>query len=330
MLPNFAGDSLLMVVILVFIAVMLMIEGFYLLWQRYQGTRARKLEERLRNFGAIPARSPQARLVKRSVLSDLPAVRRLLSGVPRVEGLERHIGQAGLDWTVSGLALGCIVAGMGAALVASKLGYLGWTGNGMVGLVAACIPVAYVEWCRQSRFRQIEHQLPDALDMLCRALRSGHAFSSALHMVAEEMADPVAGEFRLVRDEVNFGVSLHQALTNLTVRVPSVDLRYFTVAVLIQREAGGNLTEILANLAALIRERHRLRGKIKVLSAEGRLSAWVLGAMPFGLGGVMYMMNPAFMSPLWTDPMGQVIIKATLTMMAIGIVILIKIVKIRV
>lgn len=166
--------------------------------------------------------------------------------------------------------------------------------------------------------------------MMCRALRSGHALSSALHMVAEEMPEPVAGEFRLVRDEFNFGVTLQQALGNLTLRVPSVDLRYFTVAVLIQRESGGNLTEILGKLASLIRERHRLQARIKVLSAEGRLSAWVLASMPFGLGGLMNMMNPTFMSPLWTDPIGQTILQYTLTMMVIGILVLIKIVKIRV
>ena len=132
---------------------------------------------------------------------------------------------------------------------------------------------------------KIERQLPDALDLMTRALRAGHAFSSALKMAGEEMAEPIAGEFRTVHDEVNFGVSLEQALTHLSERVPLTDLRYFVVAVLIQRDSGGNLTEILGNLSQLIRERLKLLAKVKVLSSEGRMSAWILGLMPFFLAG---------------------------------------------
>lgn len=330
MLPNTGGDSLHMVVVLVFIAVLLLLEGLYLLWIRYRGSRMRKLETRLRNFGAASARAPQAKLIKRSILSELPIFQRLLSSLPGTEGVERRIGQAGLPWAVSGLVLASQAAGLAAAVAVSKFVFVGWSGTVVAFVAAAVLPFAYLEWSRSRRLSNLERQLPDALDLLCRAMRSGHALSSALHMVAEEMQDPVAGEFKLVRDEVNFGISLQQALTNLTKRVPSVDLRYFAVAVLIQRESGGNLSEVLNKLASLIRERHRLRAKIKVLSAEGRLSAWVLGFMPFALGGLMNIANPAFMSPLWTDPIGQSIIKYTLIMMAIGILILVKIVKIRV
>jgi tight adherence protein B len=161
-------------------------------------------------------------------------------------------------------------------------------------------------------------------------LRSGHAFSSALQMVGEEMAEPVAGEFSVVHDEVNFGVSLQQALTNLSVRVPLTDLRYFIVAVLIQRDSGGNLTEVLGNLSRLIRERLKLLSKVRILSSEGRLSAWILGVMPFALAGVMYLVNPEFMTPLWNDPIGISIIKYMLILMAFGVVILRKIIRIHV
>jgi tight adherence protein B len=172
--------------------------------------------------------------------------------------------------------------------------------------------------------------LPEALDLITRALRSGHAFSSALQMVGEEMAEPIAGEFRTVHDEVNFGVALQQALMNLSTRVPLTDLRYFIVSVLIQRDSGGNLTEVLGNLSRLIRERLKLLAKVKVLSSEGRLSAWILGVMPFGLAGAMFLVNPDFMSPLWTDPIGIAIIKYMLMLMAFGILVLLKIIKIRV
>ena len=174
---------------------------------------------------------------------------------------------------------------------------------------------------------KIERQLPDALDLMTRALRAGHAFSSALKMAGEEMAEPIAGEFRTVHDEVNFGVSLEQALTHLSERVPLTDLRYFVVAVLIQRDSGGNLTEILGNLSRLIRERLKLLAKVKVLSSEGRMSAWILGLMPFFLAGVMNLANPKFMSPLWTDPIGISIIKYMLTLMLIGVVIMRRIIN---
>jgi tight adherence protein B len=172
--------------------------------------------------------------------------------------------------------------------------------------------------------------LPDALDLVTRALRSGHSFSSGLQMIGEEMAEPIANEFRIVSDEVNFGVSLQQALTNLSERVPLTDLRYFVVAVLVQRDSGGNLTEVLGNLSRLVRERLKLYGKVRVLSSEGRLSAWIVGSMPFALAGVMNLVNPSFMSPLWKDPIGIAIIKYMLILMAFGVLILRKIIKIRV
>jgi tight adherence protein B len=177
---------------------------------------------------------------------------------------------------------------------------------------------------------KIERQLPDTLDLITRALRAGHAFPSALKMSGEEMAEPVAGEFRTVHDEINFGVSLQQALAHLSERVPITDLRYFVVAVLVQRESGGNLTEILGNLSQLIRERLKLLAKVRVLSSDAKLSAWILGVMPFFLGGAMTLMNPEFMRPLWHDPIGISIIKYMLIVMLVGVFIMRKIVRIRV
>jgi tight adherence protein B len=186
-----------------------------------------------------------------------------------------------------------------------------------------------VYYKRMKRLAKLERQLPDALDLITRALRAGHAFSSALKMAGEELAQPVAGELSTVHDEVNFGVSLEQALGHLSERVPLTDLRYFVVAVLIQRESGGNLTEILANLSRLIRERLKLMSKVKVLSSEGRMSAWILCLMPFFLAGVMNLVNPKFMGPLWTDPIGIAIVKYMLSLMLIGVLIMRRIIKIR-
>jgi tight adherence protein B len=183
---------------------------------------------------------------------------------------------------------------------------------------------------RHKRMQQIEQQLPDALDLISRALKAGHAFPSGLQMVSEEAKDPIASEFGIVHDEVNFGVAVPTALTNLANRVPSTDMRYFVIAVLIQRETGGNLTELLGNISSLIRERLKLLGKVRVLSAEGRMSAWILCALPFVLAGVINLIHPKFMAVLWTDPMGLKMIYAALVMMMLGALWMRKIIRIRV
>ena len=330
MLQNIIGNAFLVISVLVFIAVLLLLEGAYLLWKSYKGPKAKKIETRLRALSASRDNSKQTQLLKQRMLSEIPAIERLLLSMSRAQRLDRYILQAGLDWTVSRLLLSCGALGASACMVMVYGAHQSLLMSGLVGAVFALTPLLYVSYKRSRRLSKFERQLPEALDLMTRALRSGHAFSSALQMVGEEMAEPIAGEFRIVHDEVNFGVALQQALMNLSERIPLTDLRYFTVSVLIQRESGGNLTEVLGNLSRLIRERLKLMTKVKILSSEGRLSAWILGVMPFALAGVMNMTNPEFMSPLWTDPIGISIIKYMLILMAIGAVILIKIIKIRV
>jgi tight adherence protein B len=324
------SNSLLIMSVLVFVTVLLTIEGLVIIWQSKRGATARKLEQRLNVLAASLDRSGRARVLKQNVLSELPAIERLFLRMPRAVRLQRSIHQAGLDWTVSTLVLVTGTIGIAVFVCITSLAHQSVLAGALLATLAATIPFLYVAHRRGRRLRKIEQQLPDALDLMVRALRSGHAFSSGLQMLGEEMADPVATEFGIVHDEVNFGVSLQQALTNLSVRVPSTDLRYFVVSVMIQRESGGNLAEVLTNLSRLIRERLKLRSKIRVLSSEGRLSAWILGLMPFFIAGVMNIMNPDFMSPLWTDPIGISIVKYMLIMMAVGVLILVKIVKIRV
>ena len=330
MLQNIIGNAFLLISVLVFIAVLLLLEGAYLLWKSYKGPKAKKIVNRLRALSASRDKSKQTQLLKQRMLSEVPAIERLLLSMSHAQRLDRYILQAGLDWTVSRLLLSCGALGASACMVMVYGAHQSLLMSGLVGAVFALTPLLYVSHKRSRRLSKFERQLPEALDLMTRALRSGHAFSSALQMVGEEMAEPIAGEFRIVHDEVNFGVALQQALMNLSERIPLTDLRYFTVSVLIQRESGGNLTEVLGNLSRLIRERLKLMAKVKILSSEGRLSAWILGVMPFALAGVMNMTNPEFMSPLWTDPIGISIIKYMLILMAIGGVILIKIIKIRV
>ncbi|RST52300.1 type II secretion system F family protein [Variovorax sp. MHTC-1] len=330
MWKDIGGNAFLVVAVLVFVAVLLLLEALYLIWKSYKGPEAKKLEKRLQALSASHDATAQAQLLKERMLSEVPAFQRLLFSIPRAHSLDKFILQSGLNWTVSKLLLSCAGFGVIGLVLMTGVARQPILMSAAAAAALAALPLLYLQHKRSGRLDKLERQLPDALDLVTRALRSGHSFASGLQMIGEEMAEPIANEFRIVSDEVNFGVSLQQALTNLSERVPLTDLRYFVVAVLVQRDSGGNLTEVLGNLSRLVRERLKLYGKVRVLSSEGRLSAWIVGSMPFALAGVMNLVNPSFMSPLWKDPIGIAIIKYMLILMAFGVLILRKIIKIRV
>jgi tight adherence protein B len=323
-------NTFLIITVLTFVAVLLLVEGLYLLWKSRKGPEAMRLKRRLQSLSGSLDRTSQSQVLKQRMLSELPLFERALQRMPRMQRLDRMLLQSGLSWTVSGVLLATVAFLVLGWMIASEVARLSPLVCACISAAAALLPIGYVDYKRGRRLATIARQLPDTLDLITRALRAGHAFPSALKMAGDEMSEPVAGEFRTVHDQINFGVSLQQALTNLSDRVPSTDVRYFVVAVLIQRESGGNLTEILTNLSNLIRQRAKLLAKIRVLSSEGRLSAWILGLMPFGLAGVMNLVNPEFMSLLWTDPIGISLIEYMLALMAIGALIMRKIVRIRV
>lgn len=324
-----ASTVIPIILLLVFVSVILLVEGAWLLWRARRGAAALRLQRRLDLVANKAGATAPRPLLKTRQLSDLSSVARALTGVTLAARLERLIGQAGLHWTVARLVLSSATAGA----VGFGLGMQGAQPAAFDVLLAALLatlPWAYVMWRRGRRMRLLEQQLPEALDLITRAVRAGHALPLGIQLLAEEMPDPIASEFRLVHEQVSFGVALQQALTGLCERVPLTDYRYFAVSVLIQRQSGGNLTEVLGNLSKLIRERLKLLTRIRVLSAEGRMSAWTMGLLPFALGGLIYWVNPAFMQPLWTDPIGIAILRSMLSLMLVGIIVLIRIVKIRV
>ncbi len=325
----FSSHSVFVILALVFVAVLLLLEALRMLWKQYKGPEAKRLERRLRALSAAHDRSTPTKLVKQRALSDIPRLQRVLQRMPRAYHFDRMIVQSGLDWTVSGLLLSCAVLFVLGVLTAIALRQSMELAL-LVGAALCALPWLYLQRKRHLRLALMERQLPEALDLITRALRAGHAFSSGLQMAGEELAEPIAGELRLVHDEINYGTSLAQALTNLSERVPITDLRYFVVAVLIQRESGGNLTEMLINLSRLIRERLKLHDRVRVLSADGRMSAWILGLMPFGLVALLQLLNPKFMSALWTDPIGITILQWLAALMVIGMLMLHRIVRIRV
>ena len=317
-------------IILLFVAVVMAMEGAYIWWNSRHGPLARRLESRIRTISAgATASSERLSILKQRQLGDATPLERALKLLPRVQGIEQFLQQAGVQWSVARLVTTCAVIPpvvFSLAMFSSApLPVIA-----MLALLSASLPVLYVRRRRAKRLRQLEKQLPEACDMLARALRSGHAFSLAIDMVGTEFADPMGSEFRTTFDEINYGVSLNEALTNLAARVPIRDLRYFVIAVLIQRETGGNLAEVLDGITALIRERFKLFDKVRVLSAEGRLSAWVLGLLPFIVGTLMLFLNPGFLQVLWQDPMGLKMMVAALSSMAVGVVWMSRVVALRV
>jgi tight adherence protein B len=315
--------------VLAFLAVVLLIEGLYMMWNSYKGPEAKKIGQRLRALSASSDSSERAAVLKNRMLSDTPALERLLLRIPRIHHLDRFLLQSGVDWTVSRLLLMSLLFGATAYILLSFASLLPLVQLAAV-LAAAFLPFGFVQWKRSKRLRKMEQQLPDALDLIGRALRAGHALPSGLQMAGEEMGAPIGKEFRITHDEINFGVSMQQALINLSERIPITDVRYFVVAVLIQREAGGNLTEVLDNLSKLIRNRLKFHARVKVLTTEGRMSAWILGLLPFALAALFNVVNHDFISVLWTDPAGIKITNIVLSIMAVGAFWLYRLIQIRV
>jgi tight adherence protein B len=264
-------------------------------------------------------------------MSEIPWLNKLLSSIrfPLVKQLDRAIIQANLSYPLgvylmtSGLLF---VIGFSAASFATR-----WLSVRIVtGLVLGSIPILYIYWKKQKRLKRFEEQLPEALEMLARSVRAGHTFTGGLQLVGQEFDDPVSTEFNKTMDEINFGVGYEDALKNLVSRIESDDLKLFVISVIIQRTSGGNLAEILDNLSRLIRERFVLKGQVKTLTAEARLSAYILIALPFLVGFWIFFANPSYVGLLFEDPIGNTMLIIAGVMMVVGIVLMKKMTMLKV
>jgi tight adherence protein B len=315
---------------LIFIAVVLLIEGVYLTWNSSKGPEAERVARRLRVMSAGGHGDEQnISIVKERLLSQTPTIQRILLQVPRIGAVDRLLQQSGLSWSVAEL-LGMSLLAFLVPFFASGYFALPLLLRLTLAGAVATVPFLWVTRAKGKRLTRIDQQLPDALDLMGRALRAGHAFPTALKMVGDEMSDPLASEFRIAFDEVNFGIAMPDALMNLATRVPSTDLRYFVIAVLIQRETGGNLSELLTSISAIIRDRIKLMGQVRVLSAEGKLSAWILSLLPFGAALMIHLVNPTFLQVLYTDSAGQKMLTVAGVMMFFGVLAMRSIIRIRV
>jgi tight adherence protein B len=291
----------------------------------------RKLEDRLQEI-STPEDEPEAAaglLVKAGNEGPIPAFDRMMSGTTRGSALARWIEQSGVKASISAVVLAGLACAVVVAFIAAAATRAPWSlpGGAAVGFA---IPFLVLRMKRARRLRAFEEQFPEALDLIARALKAGHAFATGLKMVADEMDEPVGPEFRKTFDEQNFGLPLKDALENLTRRIPVLDVRFFATAVLIQRETGGNLSEILENLAHVVRERFKILRQVRVYTAHGRLTGYVLLALPAVLAIALSFINPEHMNMLFRERMGQMMLMGALVMQTIGFLWIKQVVKIEV
>jgi tight adherence protein B len=291
----------------------------------------RKLEARLEEVTGSdePSAKEGAELVKGRYDGPLPALDRFVAGTARGNAITTWVGQSGVKISVSALVLLCTACALVFGLIVSAAMRMtvGWVLGGALGFA---LPWVFLRIKRTRRMRAFEEAFPEALDLMSRALKAGHAFATGLKMVADEMAEPVGPEFRVTFDEQNFGLPLKDALASLTARMPLLDVRFFTTAVLIQRETGGNLSEILENLAHVVRERFKILRQVRVYTAHGRLTGYVLLALPAFLAIALAFINPEHMQLLFREPIGHMLLGASVVMQTVGYFWIKQVVKIEV
>jgi tight adherence protein B len=293
--------------------------------------RARLIKERLIEERKGPERSPEDELtlVRDEQLSAIPVLDAILRRSERVSAIQKMLQQAGLAFRAGNFLAVCAASAVACAILAYAFGKrmeFAWIAL-LVGFLG---PYAYASIQRTRRFEKFEELFPEAIDTLARAVRAGHAFTTALEMITNEVSEPVAGEFRQLYEEQKFGMPVRDALMNLTERMPLVDVKFFVTAVMLQRETGGNLAEILDNLSYVIRERFKIQRQVRVYTAQGRLTMALLMGMPPIIVVTMLVLNPGFIRPLFSDPIGHTLLVAGLVLQTVGYFVIRKIIRIQV
>ncbi|HYG98773.1 MAG TPA: type II secretion system F family protein [Terriglobales bacterium] len=321
---------LLLVVVSVFLLVVLVVFAAAWVMDQKRAT-ARVLHERLTAVQQAAERQPseELALLRDELLSEIPALNRLLSRSQRISRLQRFLSQADMKVRAGKFLL---IAATSAAFV-GLIGML-WSRSVLVmlvlGLLGLAVPFAYASFRRTQRFHRFEELFPEAIELLARAVRAGHAFTTALELIANELNEPVSGEFRKLFEEQKFGLPVKDALLNLAERVPLVDVKFFVTAVMLQRETGGNLAEILDKLSYVIRERFKILRQVRVYTAQGRLTMMILMGLPPLLVVMMMFVSPTFIKVLFTDPIGHLLLVIGVVLQTIGFLLIRKIIHIQV
>src|SRR5580693_2065333 len=327
---------LALIAILVFVVVAMGVFAVASLLDQ-RSAQARLLRERLATVQEAAARQPseELALLRDEMLSKIPAIDNLLRRSSRISNLQPFLEQADLKIRAGNILMLCVssglVLGVIGILMASSLPPNQALLFGAVGVVlGGFLPYSYASYRRTKRFQKFEELFPEAIDTLARAVRAGHAFTTALELIANELSEPVASEFRKLFEEQKFGLPVRDALMNLTERVPLVDVKFFVTAVMLQRETGGNLAEILDNLSYVIRERFKILRQVRVHTAQGRLTMVLLMALPPTIVVIMQLLNPEFIRPLFTDPLGHALIVGGITLQTMGYFVIRRIIRIQV
>ncbi len=302
-------------------------QGYHAVKKIYKPEQ-RAVSRRLQTHSMYGNQNEEIDIAKKRILSEIPWLNNFLSKASFIPWLERLHRQAGTErplgfFVILSVLLFTVGIFMGLAMKFRFIVML------PLAIAYGSGPLLYLIQKKNKRMEKFERQLPDALELISRSLKAGHAFTGGLRMVADEFEDPMGTEFGKTVDEINFGVAVPDALMNLTERVNCEDLKFFAVSVIVQRETGGNLSEILEALGRLIRERFKFQGRVRVLTAEGRMSARVLVVMPFAVVGILYLINPDYISVLFSDPLGTYSIILALSMMGFGSYIIKKLVVIK-
>ena len=320
---------MLLIVILVFLGVF----GVIVLLAMASGSgsteQARVLMTRLESAIAVGKPEMSDLIVdvrKTDMISSIPWLDQLLGKVEIAPRLRRLLAQANLKWSVGGVILACCACfAIPAYLIYLRTDAILF--GILIGLLTGSGPILYIVYMKNKRMGKFEQGLPEALELIVSALRVGHSLNAAMGLVSRECADPIGGEFRLTFDEMNYGLELKAALDNLVTRIPLQDVKIVCTAILIQRESGGNLAEVLEKTSQVIRERFRLKREVLTHTAQGRLTGWILTILPVVLGMVLYMVNPDLMSNLWKKELGIKLMYAAGIMIVIGGLIIRKIVN---
>jgi tight adherence protein B len=320
---------IVLVGIVAFLILVLVIELVAYALRVVRGSEQEKLQRRLKKIAVRESPAGIPDIVMKKELSSVPLLHRLLSRTPGVERLDRLIQQADVDYTPSVFVLLSLVLGLAGYLACVLLGSAGPVAVA-IGACALLSPLFYLRYRKKKRMARFQAQLPEALELIARALRAGHAFTSGLKLVVDQFEDPLGTEFGQALREINFGVNVHEALKDLAARVDCPDIKFFVVSVILQRETGGNLAEIIENIARIVRERFKFEDRVQVLAAEGKLSARILIAIPVLIAIALHFLNPDYIHTLFSDQTGRIMVGVALAMMAAGILFIRRMIDIKV
>lgn len=316
--------------VLLFAAVILLVEGCYLWWNSTHGGEAQRISRRLRLMsGGAEGGNGEVSILKQRRYSKNDGIDRLLHKMRIANAIDRLILQAGVRWSVSQFIVAS-AAMMLSGLVMVQVWAVPLLGKLIIIALLTAIPYGMLRRARRQRLIKIEQQLPEAADFIARALRSGHSFTNVLQMVGSELPEPLCGEFRAAHEEINYGVPLNEALHNLADRIPLTDLRYLVIAVLIQRESGGNLSEVLGNIGKVVRERLALRGEIATLTSQGKLSARIMAGLPLFVFVAVRVMDPAYMNEMTSKPLGRLVLLGAAASVMVGYLTMMRIADVEV